>query len=109
MFSKSNFLHSRPGIHSMRILGGFLILLLAPSFSSLQSQETAKEKPQREIPVVYETLKGKFSATLKSVTAESTQIAIGEENLSIDELIEIEFSGQMADSSASASLYLRNG
>ena len=111
MFSKL-IIPLHPGLISktLRLVAGILIPLLAPlTISQLYSQEPLTEKPQKEIPVVYETLRGKFSETLRPMTSESKVISINGQEIPIEELIELELSGKMADSSASATLYLRNG
>ena len=69
----------------------------------------AQEPASREIPVVYQTLQGKFQSSLLPITAETPTVEIADSTVPLGDLIEIEFSGQIPASRASATLILRDG
>ena len=86
-----------------------LFLLTFLSLPSWTMEITAQESGLREIPVVYQTLEGKYQSTLATITPETSTLKMGEAIASLEDLVQIEFSGKVAESSASANLILREG
>ena len=93
----------------MDIMPVVLFLLAFLSLSSWTTESAGQESELREIPVVYQTLQGKFQSTLSTVTPETSTLKIGDSTASLKDLVQIEFSGKVAESSASANLVLREG
>ncbi|MBA4684780.1 MAG: NPCBM/NEW2 domain-containing protein [Planctomycetes bacterium] len=86
-----------------------LFLLAFLSLSSWTTEITGQESELREIPAVYQTLQGKFPGILSTITPETSTLKIGDSTASLKDLVQIEFSGKVAESSASANLILREG
>ena len=86
-----------------------LFLLAFLSLSSWTTEITGQESELREIPAVYQPLQGKFPGILSTITPETSTLKIGDSTASLKDLVQIEFSGKVAESSASANLILREG
>ncbi|MGB1809677.1 MAG: NPCBM/NEW2 domain-containing protein [Planctomycetota bacterium] len=91
----------------IRLIALFLLAFL--SLPSWTSEIAGQESERREIPVVYQTLQGKFQSTLATITPETSTLKMGESTASLKDLVQIEFSGKVAESSAAANLVLREG
>ena len=84
------------------LLAFLSLLAWAPALSG-------QEPDRREIPVVYQTLQGKIQGSLSSIRPETSSLSIGDSEIPLKDLVQIEFSGKVPESSASANLILRDG
>lgn len=101
--------HSQLATAPREIRPVVLFLLAFLSLSSWTTEIVGQNSELREIPVVYQTLQGKVQSTLSIITPETSSLKMGESTASLKDLVQIEFSGKVAESSASANLVLREG
>ena len=86
-----------------------LFLLAILSLLAWAPALSGQEPDRREIPVVYQTLQGKIQGSLSSIRPETSSLSIGDSEIPLKDLVQIEFSGKVPESSASANLILRDG